>query len=148
MDLVERFGEYAAAFEKFYESDDASLLEPWFTEDAVYEVIGGPPFAGRAQGRAAVIAHLKRSVDGFDRRFRERRLEILEGPKLRGGSVWVRWRVTYKSPGLPELVFDGEETASFADGRIQRLEDRIPLVMSSLVEAWMESYGRKLGAAA
>jgi hypothetical protein len=144
MDLVERFGEYAADFERFFESDDPSILEPWFTQDAVYEVVGGPPFEGRAEGRDAVVAYLKRSVDGFDRRFRERRLEVLEGPVRKGDSVWLAWRVTYCSPGIPELVLDGEEIATFEDGRIKRLEDRFPLVASSLVAAWMEANAGKL----
>ena len=91
-----------------------------------------------------MLAHLKRSVDGFDRRFETRELEILEGPEQQGSSVWLRWRGSYRSPGLPELVIDGEETAVFENGRIRRLEDRFPLEASSILEAWLETNGSRL----
>jgi hypothetical protein len=148
MDAVSRFREYAAAFEDVVKSDDFRRLEPYFTEDAVYEILGGPPFAGRHAGRAAILAYLKASLDGFDRRFPTRRLEILEGPELRDGSVWFRWRASYSGPGIPELVLDGIETASFEGDRIRRLEDRFPLEMSSLTEHWFSHYGSHLKPAA
>jgi len=144
MDALTRFQEYAAAFEEVFRSDDWSALEPYFTEDAVYEILGGPPFGGRHQGRDAVFTHLKGSLDGFDRRFASRELELLEGPALREGSVWLRWRASYKSPGLPELVIDGEETVSFEGDRIRRLEDRFPPQMSPITEAWLGAYGDRL----
>ena len=40
MGEIERFGEYAAAFEVAFEKDDWSVLEPFFTENAVYETFG------------------------------------------------------------------------------------------------------------
>jgi hypothetical protein len=146
MDAVSRFREYAAAFEDVVKSDDFSRLEPFFTEDAVYEILGGPPFAGRHVGRPAILAYLKASLDGFDRRFRTRRIEMLEGPQLREGAVWFRWRVSYSSPGLPELVLDGVEIATFEGDRIRRLEDRFPLEMSSITEHWFTHYGNRLSA--
>ncbi len=144
MDPIARFQEYAAAFEQVYESDDWSLLEPYFTEDAVYEIFGGEPFAGKHEGRDALLAHLKRSVDGFDRRFETRQLEILEGPEREGNSVWLRWRGSYRSPGLPELVIDGEETAVFEGDRIRRLEDRYPPEASPIMEVWFDANGSRL----
>ncbi len=144
MDPIARFQEYAAAFEEVYKSDDWSLLEPYFTEDVVYEIIGGEPFAGKHEGRDALLAHLKRSVDGFDRRFETRELEILEGPKQEGNSVWLRWRGSYRSPGLPELVIDGEETAVFEGDRIRRLEDRYPPEASPIMEVWFDANGSRL----
>jgi hypothetical protein len=144
MDPIARFHEYAAAFEDVVQNDDWSLLEPFFSEDAVYEILGGEPFAGRHEGRDAVLAHLKRSLDGFDRRFESRRIEFLEGPVLREGSVWFRWRVGYQSPGLPELVLDGEEVVTFEEERIRRLEDRFPPQMSHITEGWFRAYGERL----
>jgi hypothetical protein len=144
VDLVQRFAEYAAAFERAFESDDWSQLEPFFTEDAVYEAHGGPPFAGRAEGRDALFAHLKRSVDAFDRRFPRRRLELLEGPKLRESRVWMRWRASYGGPGIPELVIDGEETADFAGERIRRLEDFFPPEAGPIVEMWFRSFAGRI----
>jgi hypothetical protein len=144
MDAIARFREYAAAFEDVVKSEQLARLEPFFAEDAVYEVIAGPPLGGRHAGRAAVLAHLERSLAGFDRRFDSRTLEILEGPRLRDGAVWFRWRSSYSSPGLPELVFDGEESVRFEGERIVRLEDRIPPEMSAIVEHWLSRYGGRL----
>ena len=56
MNPIQRFIEFAAAFEKTYVDDDWSRLESFLTEDAVYEVTGGPPLGGRFEGRDAVLA--------------------------------------------------------------------------------------------
>ena len=37
MSIVDRYQAYADAFEQSYEDDDWSHVEPFFTEDAVYE---------------------------------------------------------------------------------------------------------------
>jgi hypothetical protein len=144
MDSITRFGEYAATFEEVVRSDDFSLLEPFFTEDAVYEIVGGKPFGGRHEGRDAVLGYLKASLDGFDRRFDSRQLELLDGPALREGSVWFRWRASYKSADLPELVVDGEERVTFEADRIRRLEDFFPPEISQLTQHWFEHYGDRL----
>ena len=144
MDLVTRFQEYAAAFEDFVKSDDAAVLEPFFSESAVYEIAGGEPLAGRYEGRAAILAHLKSSLDAFDRRFDSRSLVLLDGPALRDGTVWMRWRASYKTPGVPELVFDGEETVHFEEDRISRLEDKYPPESSSLIQNWFDHYRDQL----
>lgn len=56
MSRIPRFIAYAAEFEKAFESDDWSLLEPFFSEDAVYEI--GLPLLGkqRCENRAAILA--------------------------------------------------------------------------------------------
>ncbi|MGI9589955.1 MAG: nuclear transport factor 2 family protein [Myxococcota bacterium] len=144
MDLVDRFQQYAAAFEEFFESDDARTLEPFFCENAVYEITGGEPLAGRHEGRDAVIDHLRSSLQGFDKRFDSRQLELLEGPALRDGAVWLRWRASYKTPGLPELVIDGEETAHFDGDRISLLADDFPPEAAPLMKHWFDHYGSQL----
>lgn len=144
MDPIARFNEYAATFEKVFESDDWSLLEPFFAEDVVYELTGAPLFAARHAGRDAVFAALKVSLDNFDRRFATRQLEFLEGPRLRDGAVWMRWRGDYSGPGLPNLVIDGQESAWLENDRIVRLLDFIPLEMGHLAQYWFEQYGNRL----
>lgn len=144
MDRMARFQEYAAAFEDFVKSDDASVLEPFFAENAVYQITGGEPFGGRHEGRAAVIGHLKRSLDGFDRRFESRQLEVLDGPVLRDGDVWMRWRASYKTPGVAELVIDGEETVRFDGDRIALLHDVFPPEAGPLLQHWLDHYGDEL----
>jgi hypothetical protein len=147
MDPVQRFRDYAAAFERVYQSDEWKQLEPFFTEDAVYAIHGGPPFGGRAEGRDEVLAYLRRSVDAFDRRFPRRALELLEGPVLRQERVWLRWRASYSGPGVPELVLDGEESAEFEGDRIRRLEDRFPPEASGIAETWFRAYSSRLAPA-
>jgi hypothetical protein len=144
MDAIARFTEYAAAFEDVYKSDDWTALEGFFAEDAVYELSGAEFFAGRHQGRDAVFAALKASLDSFDRRFETRQLEVLEGPALREGGVWLRWRASYRSPGVPELTIDGEESVFFEGDRIVRMVDRFPLEMGPITAYWFEQYGSRL----
>jgi ketosteroid isomerase-like protein len=140
-----QFGAYAAAFEKAYVSDEWSLVEPFFTEDAVYEINLEPPMGGRVEGRAAILAYFKEVLDGFDRRFESRELVLLEGPKEDGQSVWVRGRATYRAAGVPELVLELEETAHFEGERISRLEDRYEPEMEQQISAYLTEHGAKLG---
>ena len=144
MDPVQRFSEYAEAFEDVFKSDDWSLLEPYFSEDAVYETIAEGPFAGRQDGRDAVFAQLKQTLDTFDRRFDSRTLDLQEGPLLREGKAWIRWRVTYAKAGAPDLVLEGEETAEFEGDRIRRLEDRFTEASARGALEWMGAHGAKL----
>jgi len=55
------FMDYAAAFEQTYVDDDWTRLTPFFSEDATYEVRGGP-LACRLSGRDAILAGLKKSI--------------------------------------------------------------------------------------
>ena len=144
MDPVQRFGAYAAAFEKAYASDDWSLLVPYFSEEAVYEILGEPPLGGRHQGRDAVLAYFKQAVDGFDRRFDTRSLELLEGPEVRDGRVWLRWRAVYTRAGAPDLAIEGEATAEFDGDRIARLEDRYAEGAAGPVVAYMAAHAAAL----
>ncbi len=144
MSLVERFAQYAAAFEIVFEKDDWSLLEPYFTEEAVYETISDEPLAGRHKGREAVFRHLKESLDGLDRRCDARELEVVEGPEERDGGVWMRWRVTYRAGDATPLAMEGEETATFEGDRICRLEDRFAPNTGKQMIAWIKATGLKI----
>lgn len=145
MQLVERYLRYAAAFETAYAVDDWTVLDPLFTADAVYETIAGPPFGTHCQGLPAIRAFFKESVDGFDRRFDSRSVEVLEGPvEHAGGTVWIRWAATYTRAGLPPLRMEGVETATFAGDRIARLEDRIPDAVGEAVLQYLGTHGAAL----
>ena len=95
MGMIERYAAYAEAFEEAYESDNWSVLDPYFTEDAVYDFIAAPPLGGRHEGRATVLNDFKDAVNGFDRLFKSRKVELLEGPVEKDGGVWVHWVATY-----------------------------------------------------
>jgi hypothetical protein len=144
MDKLARFGEYAAKFEEVYANDQWSDLHDFFSEDVVYEVIGGGPFAARHEGRDAVLAGLKDSLDSIDRRFDARIPGLVDGPKLRDDRVWLKFRVTYRRDGIPDLVLDGEEYADLDGGRIVRLEDRFDDKASNDVAAYLSKYETKL----
>ena len=141
---IPRFAAYAAAFEKAYETDDWSEVGSFFTPDAVYDVPLDPPIGGRFEGRDAILAYFKRVLDGFDRRFETRELELLEGPELRDGAVWIRWRGSYRVADAPPFVMEGEETARFRGDAIERLEDRFESGAAGKLAAWMGANGAKL----
>ena len=144
MSLIDRFNQYADAFEMFFESGDPKVLEPYFAEEAVYEIQADPPFAARHEGRDKIIQGLSDSVDSFDKRFEQRKLEIVDGPTEHDRNVWIRWRVTYSSPGIPPLAMSGEETATFEGDRIVHLEDRVPPDVVQAIFAWMSKHESSL----
>ena len=145
MSKIALFGAYADAFEKAYVSDDWSLVEPHFTEDAIYEIALDPPMGGCFEGRAAILAYFKDVLDRFDRRFESRTLALLEGPKEVGQSVWIRGSATYRAAGVPEFVLELEETAYFEGKRIRRLEDRYEPEMKKRIFTYLCEHGEKLG---
>jgi hypothetical protein len=145
MPLIPRFAAYAAAFEKSYASDDWSLVEPFFAEDAVYAIDVGPPLGGRFEGRAAILAYFKQILDRFDRRFASRELALLEGPKETGDSVWIRGSAIYRAPGVPDFTLELEETVRFDGDRIVRLEDHYGPAMAEQIASYLKAHGGKLG---
>jgi len=142
---VERFGAYAAAFEKAYAENDWASLEPFFHEDAEYDAGLPGLLGGVVAGRDAILAWFDRVLNGFDRRFESRTVSLLEGPEMRDGAVWLRGRAAYTARGAPDLAFDLEETARFEDGRIRRLADRYDEATRRSLADWLEAHGDALG---
>ncbi len=145
MSNVAHFARYAAAFEKAVENDDWSLVEPFFTEDAVYETQFSP-MGGVFEGRGSVLDYLKASLDRFDRRFETRALKLLEGPREEGDSVWVRGRASYTTgiAGVPDLSFELEETVWFEGERIRRLEDHYDEATLARLTAYLDDHEEAL----
>lgn len=144
MDPIKLFYRYAAEFEKVYATDDWSSLEPFFTEDAVYDIRGTPRFEARHEGREAVFGALKTAIDNMDRRFDKRVLGIIKGPEDRNGAVWFHWKVRYLYGQLPELYLEGEETITFEGSRIVLMEDLYTEEMGDRFEAWWSRHGGAL----
>ena len=144
MSPLQDFMAYAAAFEQAFSTDDWSVLDRHFTEDASYEVISSPPFASRSQGLAALKEHLRGSVNGLDRRFDTRAIEFLEGPRESADRVWFRWAAVYARAGLPDLRVEGEETVVFRGNRICVLEDHIPADSAERVMAYFGAHDARL----
>ena len=145
MSKISRFAAYAAAFEEAFESDDWSVVEPFFTEDAVYEVALDPPMGGRFEGRDAILAYFKSILDRYDRRFESRTIAVLDGPKEDDESVWIRGSATYRAKGVPEFVLELEETVYFEGDRIRRLEDAYEPSVREGISSYLKEHGQKLG---
>lgn len=138
MSIADRYQAYADAFEQAYADDDWSRIEPFFTEDAVYEA--GPD---TARGREAVLARLKTAVDAFDRRM-DSRTPDFETPMVDGDTLTMKWTVTYRKAGCPDLAISGVEIARFEGDRIALLRDEFdPSAMAALGE-WMGKYADEL----
>ena len=145
MSKVAHFAAYAAAFEKAFVSDDWSQVEPFFTEDAVYDVPLDPPMGGHFEGRAAILEYFKNVLDRFDRRFESREIALLEGPTEDGESVWIRGTATYRAEGVPDFILELEETVHFEGDRIRRMEDDYQPAMKQRIASYLKEHGRKLG---
>lgn len=145
MSHIQHFVRYAAAFEKAYASDEWSEIGSLFCEDAVYEVQLEAPIGGRFEGRDAILAYFRRVLDGFDRHFATREVELLEGPREEGDSVWVRGSARYTADAVPDLRFELEETVWFDGGQIRRLEDRYDAQTQRALGEYLRTHGAKLG---
>ena len=137
MSIQDHYQAYASAFEESFVDDDWSRLEPYFTEDAVYE--GDPA----ASGREAVLAKLKAGVDGFDRKM-DKRSPDFQPPSVEGNTLTMNWTVSYQKAGAPDLVLKGVETAVFEGDRIALLRDDFDPEAQKALGEWMEAHGAKL----
>ena len=137
MSIVDRYLAYADAFEESFEDDDWSRIEPYFTENAVYE---GEP---EANDRAAIMTRFKNALDGFDRRM-DKRILNFDTPTAEGNTVTVNWTVTFQKAGIPDLVMKGRETAVFEGDQIARLRDDLSPETEESMGLWMAEHGASL----
>jgi ketosteroid isomerase-like protein len=138
---LERFTEYADAFEETLLDDDWARLEQYFSPDAVYL----PGDGRKAVGRESVLQTLRDSVNSLDRKFDSR--EFIEEPRLSeaGDTVTFAFAVKYAKHGLPDLPISGTETATFANGAIERMEDFLDESAAAALAAWLEKHQESLG---
>jgi len=138
MSIIERFQQYADAFEETYVDDDWSRIEPFFTADSSYQ-FGDQ----RATGRAATLEMLRNSVNGVDRKM-DSRTGAFEAPTSDGDTVHMNWKVTYTKAGCPDLIISGHETAVFEGDRIKHLRDELASGAETAMTAWISAHGSKL----
>ena len=131
---LERFFDYARAFEMAYIADSWTGLEAFFAEDACHVVEDGGPLALCDRGRAAVVEGLRQSALALDRRFDVRIPEVIDGP----------CDEVIRRAGLPELRLEGEHLVRYEDGRIVALEERLAPGISGRVVAYLDEYGAHL----
>lgn len=141
---LERLFHYMRAFEVACLSGDWSVLDSHFCEDAVHTVANGGPLSGRTDGRAAVIAGLRADVERIDRRFDLRIPEVIEGPVTRADGVWMRFRLTLRRAAVPDLVLEGDHLATYRDGAIAQLSERLGDGIGERVAAYLAAWGDHL----
>lgn len=136
--------DYVAAFEQTYADDDWSRLTQYFPEDASYEVRGGP-FACKISGREAIIKGLKKSIDGLDRRFTDRKIELIDGPdivkKEDAHVVSIGWNAVYHLGDAPKMTLPGRSVFTISGDVIVEMRDEYDAKEMEAVELWMQRYG-------
>lgn len=140
MDIVQRFLAYAGDFERTLVDDDWGRLRPHFTDDAVYE-IAGEVMPCRLVGPTAIFAGMKKSLDGFDRRFTGRDVALTSGPEVDGDVLRAGWTVTYTRADTPPFVLRGVSTARLVDDRIGYLSDTFDAGVATDLAAWQRTTG-------
>lgn len=140
MDILQAFMAYAGDFERTYLDDDWTRLRRYFTDDAVYEV-EAETFGCSLQGPAAIFAGIRKSLDGFDRRFETRDIAVVDGPVAAGDELRVGWTVTYGRAGVPSFVLRGRSTVRFRDDLIARLTDSYDPAAERELAEWRRSSG-------
>lgn len=127
MSPCQSFIQYALAFEQAFATDQWQLLTPFFADDAMHLVEDGGPFAGEERGAAAIVEGLRSVVNAVDRRFDVRIPAIIEGPMLSPDGIWMRFRLTMRKHGLPDLVVEGEHRTVHQNGRITEFRERLAM---------------------
>jgi SnoaL-like protein len=145
MDIMQQFMAYAGDFERTFADDDWSRLRRYFAEDAVYEV-KATGFGCRLTGPTAIFAGIKKSLDGFDRKFAKRDIEVLSGPEITGDEIRLGWKVVYTKEGWPPFVLRGQSMARYADGKIVHLADSYDPRVADEFAAWQRATGVQLDA--
>lgn len=137
MDPLQRFGAYAVDFEKTFEDDDWTRLEPYFAEDATYTV-KGTPFDCAVEGRDAIFRAIQKSINGFDRRFDKRVIDPSGPPVVDGNQITFSGTGHYEKEGVDALTIELSETATLDEtGRIVSLEDVYPEGQDEMLR-WLE----------
>jgi hypothetical protein len=144
MSNIPQFLAYAGDFEKTLADDDWSRLRRYFSDDAVYHVRSAA-FGCRLAGPDAIFAGMKKSLDGFDRRFTKRDIEVTEGPTINGDELQMGWKVVYHLEGKPSFTLPGRSTVRYAGDRIVYLEDAYDDArVGSDFAAWQRETGIEL----
>ncbi|MBT8139432.1 MAG: nuclear transport factor 2 family protein [Gammaproteobacteria bacterium] len=143
MNTLEQFIAYASDFEKTFADDNWSRLHQYFHSDAIYEVCGGS-MACKLQGPDAIFAGIKKSLDGLDRRFTNRKIQPGNDLKSDENTVSLSWTASYELDGQPPFVLAGRSEARLHDGKISLLRDSYDPQVEKDFSAWMETTGIQL----
>lgn len=140
MEIMQNFLAYAGDFERTLADDDWERLRQYFAEDAVYEVLA-KSFGCRLSGPTAIFAGIKKSLDGFDRKFSKRDIEVTSGPEIIGDEMKMGWKVVYTKDGVPPFVLRGRSTVRYVGDKIVHLADSYEPGMEDEFAVWQRSSG-------
>jgi len=135
MDILQEFLAYAGEFERTLQDDDWQRLRRFFADDAIYEV-QAKAFGCRLTGPDAIFRGIKRSLDGFDRKFAGRDIEVTSGPTVAGDELRLDWKVTYKGEGLKPFVLRGCSLARYRGDKLAYLCDSYDPGVEDELAAW------------
>lgn len=142
MSLRDEYNAYYEAFEVAFDNDDWSPIEKFFAEDAVYEA----PRGGKVEGRKAVMAQFKESLDAFDRTFPVKRVIEVHEEKVEVSEDYIRvpGTIHYRLPGEESLAFEMIEEAWYKGNEIVRLVDTIPPSEAEKMASYLAKHADKL----
>lgn len=141
--LLQRFAEYAQAFEKTYVDDDWTRVEPYFAPDAVYRVVGSTSWDCEVRGRAQIVAAIRKFINEFDRHCK--RTVRPAGPPVEGAdAVRIPAVATFMRGDSDELTLHIEMIAQYRDGLIVRLSDVIAAESEACLRTWSERWSPDL----
>src|SRR4029453_9943996 len=140
MDIMQQFLAYAGDFEKTLVDDDWARLRKYFADDAVYEV-KAKSFGCHLTGPTAIFAGIRKTLNGFDRKFTKRDIEVTSGPEISGDQMQLGWKVVYTKDGVPPFVLRGSSTVRYAGEKIAYLADSYDQAMEQEMVAWQSESG-------
>ena len=143
MDIMQRFLAYAGDFERTLADDDWDRLRPYFADDAVYEV-QAEAFGCRLVGPAAIFAGIKKSLNGFDRKFDKRDIDVTSGPEISADEIRMGWAVTYQAEGRSPFVLRGRSAVRYAGDKIAHLCDSYDPSVGAELATWQRENGVRL----
>jgi hypothetical protein len=141
MENLQRFMQYAADFE------DARRRRL---------VAAAPVLCGRRRlrgenrvfrqltGPDAIFKGMKKSLDGFDRKFDGRSVDLTSGPDVEGDTIRMGWTVTYRKAGKTPYPLHGRSEVRYRDGKIAYLGDSYDASVGPAAAAWMHENGMTL----
>jgi hypothetical protein len=141
MDNLTQFQLYAADFEKTLADDDWSRLRQYFADDAQYEV-KSQAFGCSLRGPDAIFKGIKKSLDGFDRKFDGRNVELPNAPEITADGFGVDWKLTYYKAGKTDYILRGHTDVRYRDGKITYLADSYDdATVAAEAAAWTKQNG-------
>lgn len=140
MNALEIFMAYANDFEATYQDDNWTRLEKYFAGNAVYRV-KSTIMPCELKGTQAIFAGIQKSLNGFDRRFSSRSIQVHDDMQVTPNSVEMGWTVTYTLEDKPRLDLLGRSRVVVEGGLITELQDSYTKADEAAVASWVAETG-------